>query len=140
MIFYDTQLMPDTGKARLFMVSNPIALERYEDHEAALYLQLHELVERSRAEGQDPVALLEDYLETVYTDGHNPEEIANFLFHHDKMQSVLWSLKESWSNLDKTLPGDSLMYGGLGREEMLEVYAETTLRTYLEALVASQEK
>ena len=140
MIFYNTQLMPDAGKARLFMVSNPIPLERYEDHEAALYLQLHELVERSRAEGQDPIALLEDYLETVYTDGHYPDEIANFLFHHDSMQSALWTLKESWSILDETLPEDSLMYGGLGKEKALEVYAETTLRTYLEALVASQEK
>ena len=140
MIFYNTQLMPDAGKARLFMVSNPIPLERYEDHEAALYLQLHELVERSRAEGQDPIALLEDYLETVYTDGHYPDEIANFLFHHDSMQSALWTLKESWSTLDETLPESSLMYGGLGKQEALEVYAETTLRTYLEALVASQEK
>lgn len=140
MIFFNNQLMPTKGKATLFMVSNPIPFERYEDHEAAIYIQLHELVERSIAEGQNPVALIEDYLETVYTDGRSVDEIASFLFHNDKMQLALWTLKESWDNLDTSIPGESLMYGGMEKEEAIQLYAETNLRTYLEALTAVESK
>jgi hypothetical protein len=134
MIFFNNQLMPTTGSATLYMVSNPVAFTRYEDHEAAIFIQLHELIERAFAEGEDPVTLIESYLETVYTGGNTTNEIANFLMQSDKMTLAMWTLKESWSNLDESIPGDSLMYGGIEKKEAIQLYAEITLRTYLEVL------
>lgn len=134
MIFFNNQLMPTAGSATLYMVSNPVAFTSYEDHEAAIFIQLHDLIERALAEGEDPIALIETYLETVYTGGSTTNEIANFLMQSDKMILAMWSLKESWDNLDETIPADSLMYGGMERKEAIQLYAEITLRTYLEVL------
>jgi len=135
MIYFNNQLMPNNTSAKLFMVTNTKPFERYDDHEAALYIQLHEMVEQAFANGEDPVALIEDYLELVYTDGKSVGEIADFLANTDKMQLALWTLKESWDKLDETVPQDSLLYGaGLDKEEAIQVFSEITLRTYLEAL------
>ena len=46
MIYFNNQLMPDDTSAKLFLVTNTKPFERYEDHEAALYIKLHELVEQ----------------------------------------------------------------------------------------------
>ncbi|QKX04178.1 hypothetical protein HN014_04395 [Aquimarina sp. TRL1] len=134
MIFLNNQLMPSEDSATLFMVSNPIPFENFEDHQAGVYIRLHNLIAWSMEEGDDPIALIEEYLETVYTDSKSVEEIANFLMYHDKMQSALWGLKENWSNLDDTVPEDSLMYGGVEKGEAVQMYADTTLRRYLEVL------
>ncbi len=136
MIIYNNQLMPTTEQATLFMVSNPYPFKRFEDHEAAIYIQLHSLVEQSISEGQNPVLLIESYLETTYIGGQSIEEIATYLLQHDKMQSALWTLKDNWSTLDETIPGDSLMYGGMEKEEAIQVYSEITLMSYLEALAS----
>ncbi|WP_452222160.1 hypothetical protein [Lacinutrix salivirga] len=121
-------------KARLFMVSNPSKFERFEDHEAGIFIQLHELIEQATAMGDDPIALIEEYLEVIYNDGTSTEEIASFLLETDKMQTALWTLKESWDKMDDSLPTDSLMYGGMDKEDAVQLYSETTLRSYLEAL------
>ncbi|WP_235904674.1 hypothetical protein [Patiriisocius marinus] len=127
--------MPNDTSTKLFMVTNTKPFERYEDHEAALYIQLHQLVEHAFAKGENPIALIEDYLELVYTEGKSVGEIADFLANTDKMQLALWTLKESWDKLDETAPQDSLLYGsGMGKEEAIQLYSEITLRTYLEAL------
>ena len=76
----------------------------------------------------------------IYTDGKTTEEIANFLAHSDQMQLALWTLKESWSAMDESLPNDSLIYGGLSKEEAIQLYSEITLRTYLEALAQYQNE
>ena len=135
MIYFNNQLMPNDTSAKLFITTNTKAFERYEDHEAALYIQLHELVEHAFAKGDNPIALIEDYLELVYTEGKSVAEIADFLANTDKMQLALWTLKESWDKLDETAPQDSLLYGsGIDKEEAIQLYSEITLRTYLEAL------
>jgi len=135
MIYFNNQLMPNDTKAKLFMVTNTKPFERYEDHEAALYIQLHQLVEHAFAKGENPIALIEDYLELVYTEGKSIAEIADFLANTDKIQLALWTLKESWDKLDDSAPQDSLLYGnGMDKEEAIQLYSEITLRTYLEAL------
>lgn len=135
MIYFNNQLMPNDTKAKLFMVTNTKPFDRYEDHEAALYIQLHQLVEHAFAKGENPIALIEDYLELVYTEGKSIAEIADFLVNSDKMQLALWTLKESWDALDESLPQDSLLYGSsMDKEEAIQLYSEITLRTYLEAL------
>ena len=135
MIYFNNQLMPNDTSTKLFMVTNTKPFERYEDHEAALYIQLHQLVEHAFAKGENPIALIEDYLELVYTEGKSVGEIADFLANTDKMQLALWTLKESWDKLDETAPQDSLLYGSaLDKEEAIQIYSEITLRTYLEAL------
>lgn len=135
MIYFNNQLMPDNTSAKLFMTTNTKPFERYEDHEAALYIQLHELVGHAFAKGDNPIALIEDYLELVYTEGKSITEIADFLANTDKMQLALWTLKESWDKLDESAPQDSLLYGnGIDKEEAIQLYSVITLRTYLEAL------
>ena len=84
--------------------------------------------------GEDTIALIEEYLEVIYNDGTSTEEIATFLLETDKMQTALWTLKESWDKMDDSLPTDSLMYGGMNKEDAVQLYSETTLRSYLEAL------
>jgi hypothetical protein len=135
MIYFNNQLMPNDTSAKLFMVTNTKSFERYEDHEAALYIQLHQLVEHAFAKGENPIAFIEDYLELVYTEGKSIAEISDFLGNTDKMQLALWTLKESWDKLDESAPQDSLLYGnGMDKEEAIQLYSEITLRTYLEAL------
>lgn len=135
MIYFNNQLMPNDTSAKLFMVTNSKPFVRFEDHEAAIYIQLHELVEYAFAKGENPIALIEDYLDMVYTEGKSVEQIASFLLNTDKMQLALWTLKESWDKMDETLPENSLMYGnGMDKEEAIQLYSEITLRTYLEAL------
>jgi len=140
MIFFNNQLMPTAGSATLYMVSNPVAFTRYEDHEAAIFIQLHELIERALAEGEDPIVLIESYLETIYVGGRTTNEIANFLMQNDKMTLAMWTLKESWSNMDESIPGDSLMYGGMEKKEAIRLYSEITLRTYLEVLTGVESE
>lgn len=135
MIYFNNQLMPNDTSTKLFMVTNTKPFERYEDHEAALYIQLHQLVEHAFGKGENPIALIEDYLELVYTEGKTVAEIADFLANTDKMQLALWTLKESWDKMDDSAPQDSLLYGsGMDKEEAIQLYSEITLRTYLEAL------
>ena len=121
-------------KARLFMVSNPSKFERFEDHEAGIFIQLHELIEQAKAMGENPISLIEEYLEVVYNEGNTTDEIASFLLETDKMQTALWTLKESWDKMDDSLPTSSIMYGGMDKEEAVQLYSETTLRSYLVAL------
>ena len=138
MIFYNAQLMQNESEAMLYMVTNPMPFDRFEDHQSAIYINIHELVERAIKIGEDPIALIEDYLNITYNSGQTIDEIASFLFQSDKMVSAMWTLKESWDQVDESVPQDSLMYGGIGKERARELYTEMTLRSYLETL--AQEK
>ena len=134
MIYYNNQLMPDDRSAILFMTANSKPFERYEDHQAAIYVQLHLLVEESIKMGENPIHLIENHLETVYVDGNSVEEIAGFLAHTDKVQNALWSLQERWISMDTSLSEASLMYGGMQKQQAFELYSEITLISYLETL------
>ena len=136
MIFYNNQLMKSSNQLRLFLVSNPVPFERYEDHEAAIYIQLHELIEDAKNDKEDPISLIEEYLGTTYNLGNSDNEIASFLFQTGEMMSALNVLKENWHALDESVPGDSLMYGGVSKDEATQIFSQLSLRTYLEALVA----
>ena len=134
MIFYNNQLMKNQQQLRLYLVSNPKPFKRFEDHEAALQIQLHEMVERAIREKEDPIALIEEYLETTYNSGETVEDIANFLANTPQMVHAMHTLKDNWDQLDETLPEDSLMYGGTTRDEAVQAFSEITLRNYLETL------
>ncbi len=134
MIFFNPTLMPTPETALLFMVHNPIPLENYEDHEAALYIQLHELISRSKSEGEDPIALIEEYLEVYYNEGHTAEEIAAFLIGQDKMIHALSLLRSNWKTYSPDAQPESIAYGGLSKQAYLEQYGELNLRSYLETL------
>ena len=71
MIFYHPQLMQNESEAKLFMVINPVAFKNFEDHEAAIFIQLHDLVEKAIKQKESPVSLIEDYLNVTYTGGHS---------------------------------------------------------------------
>lgn len=128
--------MKNSHQLRLFLVNNPVPFARYEDHEAAIYIELHELMEDAKDAGEDPAALMESYLGTTYPLGHSDEELAAFLFQTGAMQSALNDLKENWDSLDENVPGNSLIYGGVTLEEVLDTYSTRSLRAYLEALTA----
>lgn len=134
MIFCNPTLMPTPETALLFMVHNPVPLQNYEDHQAALCIQLHELVIRSRAEGENPIALVEDYLGVYYNEGATPEEITSFLINQDVMIRAFSILRSNWKSFNPNVKSESITERGLSKEEYMERYAEITLRTYLETL------
>lgn len=134
MIFFNAQLMPDRESAILYMVANPIAFISFEDHQAGIYIQLHELIERAVQEGEDPILLVEEYLDTIYTGGRSPEELATFLMEQDVMVQALTTLQQHWRHLDTSLEAGSIEAGGMGKKEALQLYSEVTLRSYLETL------
>jgi hypothetical protein len=134
MIFYNSQLMKDENQLRLFLVSNPSPFLRYEDHEAALQIGIHEMVERAIESKENPIALIEQYLQVVYNGGDTPEDIANFIINCHQMVHTMHKLKDNWDEMDDTLPEVSLKHSATSREQAVQVYYETTLRSYLEAL------
>ena len=131
--------MKNQLQLQLYIVSNPKSFEHFEDHRAALYIQLHELVEKAIEDKEDPIALIENYLQLEYNAGNTPEDIANFLFHTDTMTHAMHTLKDNWDTFDNTLPEDTLIYGKTTREQAINTYYETTLRSYLEALAVSYQ-
>lgn len=134
MIFFNPTLMPTPETALLFMVYHPEPLTRYEDHEAALYIQLHELITESIAAGEQPIALIEEYLEVYYNEGETTEEIAAFLIGQDKMIQALTLLRDNWKSYSPDVTPESIAYGGLSKQEYLEQYGQLNLRSYLETL------
>ena len=136
MIFINNQLMKTEKQLRLYMVTNPVPFSNFDDHEAALYIHLHELIEQSIEEGEDPRAMIEDFLGITYYGGESVEEMAAFLFNTGAMEKALWDLRDNWANLDPSLPEDSIMYGGVAKDEALSIFQEITLQSYLESMSA----
>jgi hypothetical protein len=135
MIFFNSQLMKDEGQTRLFIVSNPIAFFRYEDHEAALHFQLYDLIEGAIAEKEDPIALIESYLGVAYNGGQSIADIASYLLNTDQVNHAMHLLRERWQHLDSSIPAESISQGGeVSREDAVRIFSELTLRTYLETL------
>ncbi|UII32267.1 hypothetical protein LVD17_00250 [Fulvivirga ulvae] len=126
--------MTTESQVRLYAVSNPVAFTNYNDHEAALFIRLHELIAASLEQGENPIGMIEDYLGITYNSGESVEEIATFLFQSGAMEKALWDLKDNWSVFDPSLPEASLVRGGLPQSEGLAIYQEITLKSYLETL------
>lgn len=140
MIFFNNQLMKTPGQLYLFLVSNPQPFTRYEDHHSALFIQLHELIEQAIADGQNPVALIEEYLKLPYNGGDTVEDMAAFLFYSDPVIQAMSILRDNWSSLDPTLPEDSIAYGTTTREEAVEAFSQLTLTRFLEALTTPYDE
>ena len=136
MIFFHHQLMPTDKELRLYLVENPVPFENYEDHEAAIHMRLHELVEQALLDKENPIDLIEQYLQVDYNAGPTAEEITWFLIETDQVKTVLYTLRDHWHHLDNSIPGSSLIYGGDGEAEAnaARVHLDTTLRSYLETL------
>jgi hypothetical protein len=134
MIFYNSQLMKDENQLRLYLVSNPTPFIRQEDHEAALQIEVYEMVERAIDAKENPIALIEAYLQVSYNEGDTTEDIANFIINCPQMVHAMHHLKDNWDEMDDTLPEVSLKHSSTSREQAVQVYYETTLRSYLEAL------
>ncbi len=127
--------MKTEAQLRVYLVSNPVPFKRYEDHEAALQIQLYDLIERAIEEKENPVALIEDYLGITYTGGDNIDDIATFLLATDQMNYAMNDLKDNWHHLDESQAADSLLYStGIERKDAVRIYSEITLRNYLENL------
>ena len=134
MIFYNSQLMKSESQLILYLVSNPKPFSRYDDHEAALQIQLHELIERAIKEKEDPIAMIEEYLQVSYNGGDTVADMANFLINSGQMVHAMHSLKDNWDAMDETLPEVSLKHSATSWEQAIQIYSEITLRSYLEAL------
>lgn len=134
MIFYHPQIMANTTEARVFMVDNPKSFEKYEDHRAAIFLNLQRLINQAIQENDDPQQLIEGYLQITNHSGNTPEELSHLIFHSGKMTHALGVLKENWSVLDPNVPNESLLYGGISSEQAETIFIETDLRAYLESL------
>jgi len=134
MIFYNPQIMTNEKELFLYLVSNPKPFTRYENHEAALQIQLHELVERAIQNKENPIALIEFYLGITYNEGHTVADMANFIANSGQMRHALHQLKENWAELDDSLPGESLRFGGTSKEQAIQTFTQIALQTYLEAL------
>lgn len=130
--------MQSLNQVRLFVVSNPVPFSRFQDHESAIIMQLHELVEQAIADNENPVALIEDYLGVSYNAGNTIEEITNYIASTGQMAVMFQKLKDNWHHLDVSVPADSLFYStGISRADVIETFAETNLRNYLEALASA---
>lgn len=134
MIFFNNQLMKTDNQCRLYMVSNPLPFERYDDHEAGLYIQLHEMVELATEQKESPIALIEEYLGISYTGGETTDEIVAFLFQTSHVTHALYNLRDNWKEMNQSFPEDSLMFGGVSKEQAIQIYYETSFRSYLETL------
>lgn len=135
MIFYHNQLMKNENQLWLYLVSNPVPFERFEDHEAGLQIQLYELIERAVENGEDPVMLIEEILGITFWGGETTEEIGHFLVNTEHLYHAMHQLRENWNEMDDTLPEESLEYSsGTTKEQATQLFTEINLRTYLEAL------
>jgi hypothetical protein len=134
MIFSNSHLMSTERDLYLYLVTNPTPFKRYEDHHAALQIQMDETIEQAIEDGEDPVALIESYLDLTYNGGSTIEEISNFLWQTDQQIMAMHTLKDRWAEIDESLPEPSLSHGGTSRKQAVQVFSEITLRSYLEAL------
>ncbi len=135
MIFYNSQLITDTDSATLFCVQNAIDFNQYDDHYSGIYLHLFTLIENAFKEKENVTGLIEDYLEIPYSGGENPEELTAYIFYSDRMNNALATLRGRWSSYDPTLEENTLTTASdITKQEAIQRYSYTSLRSYLEAL------
>lgn len=135
MIFYNPQLITDTDSATLFCAENAIDFNQYDDHYSGIYLHLFDLIEKAIEEKENVVGLIEDYLEIPYSGSENPEELTAFIFYSDQMNNALATLRTRWGNYNPTIEENTLTSASdITKQEAIQRYSYTTLRSYLEAL------
>lgn len=136
MIYYHAHLMPGDSDATLFLVSNPVEVESFEDHEACLYLRLLELIEEAQAQGENVAQLLENYLQLACPLDEGPADFTQFLWGTGPMQLALAELKDRWESLDPSRPEEGLLYGRPAQDNPTQHYPAIDLRRYLETLAS----
>lgn len=137
MIYYNKTLMPELQDAILYMATNPVAFTSFNDHNAAIYIGLHELVERSKQTCDDPIVLIEQYLDCIYTADESTDAIAAFIMQTPQMITAMTILKQNWvqfaaadtTESDALLPAASKI-----PDDIIMLYSEISLRLYLETL------
>lgn len=135
MIFYNNQLMKDEQQLRLFMVRNAASFACFEDHKAALEMQLYQLIENAIKEKENPIVLIEQYLQMSYHGSENIEDVVNFLIDTHYFTHSMYQLEDNWAAYDPTIPNEtSILFGGVSKETAVTLFAERTLRSYLETL------
>ncbi len=135
MIFYNSQLITDTDSATLFCVQNAIDFNQYDDHYSGIYLHLFNLIEKAINEKENVTGLIEDYLEIPYSGSTNPEDLTAFIFYSDRMNNALATLRTRWGNYDSTIEENTLTTASdITKQEAIQRYSYTSLRSYLEAL------
>jgi hypothetical protein len=137
MIFFNSQLMRTKSQLRVFLVTNPRPFERFEDHEAAIQINLYELVQQAFENKENPVGLIEDTLKVTYNSGNSIDEIVGYLINTDQMLNAMFTLRDHWIEFDPGIDGDSLLYGyGITRTDAVESFSHNTFRNFLEALTS----
>jgi len=140
MIFYNPQLMKDEYQLTLFIVSDPHGVDNVADHEAAIYYQILEMVDKVIEKGIDPIPLIENYLNRPYHSGDTNVEMVDFIINSSQMYSALDILHENWNNMDESKPENSIRFlSKTTREQAIEAFSELNLESYLEALAESFE-
>lgn len=136
MNFFHNQLMKTEAQTRLFTVGQS-KYKNFENHKAAIFGNVYDLIEDAIKEGENPKALIEDFLEIPYSAGDTIDEMVNFLCETHFMVHAFGILKENWDQLDESAPNDSLIYSAFSEvdeQKALAIYLERTLRDYLETL------
>ena len=127
--------MKTERELELYLVSNPAPFTRFDDHEAALEIQVFNLVQNCLDQQDDPVMLIEQILGIEFQGDNTLEGIAYFIIRSDQMRTAMFRLSENWDAYDPSVPEMSMKtVAGTTRQQALEVYQNLTLASYLEAL------
>ena len=138
MLYYHPALMPDEQQMRLFAVYNPTYFHSFVDHEAAIQLRLIDLIVASELG-----AAIQHQIRELGIDApvwEDPHFLASQIWHCDALRAVLHSLYQRWQEIDVIDPADMPSGGLAGARisitEQLAVMEETTLDTWLQALLS----
>ncbi|GGG35911.1 hypothetical protein GCM10011344_41020 [Dokdonia pacifica] len=135
MIFYNPQLITDTDSATLFCVQNGTAFNQYDDHYSGIYLHLFNLIEKAIEQKENVSGLIEDYLELPYSGSENTDDLTAFIFYSDRMNNALATLRGRWGTYDPSVEENTLTTASdVSKQEAIQRYSYTTLRSFLEAL------
>ena len=133
MIFYHQSLMPTDAETTLFSVLTSRVFAEFEDHQTAINSRITSLVEQAQKQGENPQMLIEDYLSKDCEHCCSASEIAWFLSTSDPMQYCFNKLAENWNGYEPFLAQREKADSQL-QQQALQIYMQTDLRAYLEAV------
>lgn len=133
MIFYHQSLMPTEAETTLFTVLTSRVFAEFEDHQTAIISRITNLIEQAQKQGESPQMLIEDYLGKDCEHCCSASEIAWFLTASDPMQYCFNKLSENWNSYEPFLVQKEQADPQL-QQLALQIYMQTDLRAYLEAI------
>lgn len=134
MIFYRKKLMPTEAEITLFSVMTSKALAEFSDHKSAIIARLKALIQEAKQSGENPQMLIEDYLMADCEHCCSAEDISWFLGESNPMQFAFNLLAENWNSFDFFTNQMQEDKNSSATQQALQIYLQTDLRTYLEAL------